>query len=135
MKITVQTHVAAPIAVVWRCFNNPDDIVQWDASDAWHTIWASNDLTVGGRLQLRIEANDKSSGFDFVATYAQIQMDRLIEFIAQDGTTVTLEFTEMDAGVMIRQTFDAAPQPTQAQQRAEWLSVLHRFARYAERQG
>jgi hypothetical protein len=41
----------------------------------------------------------------------------------------------MDAGVMIRQPFDAASQPTQAQQRAEWLSVLHHFARYAERQG
>src|SRR4051794_14881683 len=105
MKITIETHVSAPIADAWRAFNHPDDIVQWDASDDWHTTWASNDLKVGGKLLLRIEANDGASGkgFDFAATYTQIDLNRLIEYREDDGRMVRLEFIETDTGVTIRQ--------------------------------
>jgi len=45
MKITVETNIAMPVDTVWRDFNNPDDIVQWDASDDWHTTWASKEIS------------------------------------------------------------------------------------------
>lgn len=134
MKITIETNVAAPIADAWRAFNNPDDIVQWDASDDWHTTWASNDLKVGSKLLLRIEANDGGMGFDFAATYTQIEPNRLIEFRVDDDRMVRLEFIETDIGVTIRQTFDAESKPAEDQQRSEWQAVLDRFARYVERQ-
>lgn len=134
MKITIETKVAAPIADVWRAFNNPDDIVQWDASDDWHTTWASNDLQVGGKLLLRIEANDGGMGFDFAATYTQIELNQLIEFREDDDRMVRLEFIEIDTGVTIRQTFDAELTHTEDHQRADWQAVLDRFARHVERQ-
>jgi len=63
MKIKIQTSVAAPIGETWKAFNNPGDILQWDATDDWRTTHAANDLTVGGQLLLRIEGNDASLGF------------------------------------------------------------------------
>ncbi len=44
MKITTEALIDSPIETVWRAFNDPADIVQWDASDDWRTTWASNDL-------------------------------------------------------------------------------------------
>jgi uncharacterized protein YndB with AHSA1/START domain len=134
MKITIETNVAAPIDYVWRAFNNPDDIVQWDASDDWHTTWASNDLKVGGKLLLRIEANNGGMGLDFAATYTQIELNRLIEFREDDDRMARLEFIETDTGVTIRQTFDAESTHPEDQQRSEWQAVLDRFARHVERQ-
>lgn len=111
MEITIETNVSAPIADVWRAFNNPGDIVQWDAADDWHTTWAWNDLKVGGKLLQRMEATNDDTGFDVAATYTQIELNRLIEFRMDDGRvvdrTVRLEFIETDTGVTIRQTFDA----------------------------
>ena len=133
MKITIETHVAAPIADTWRAFNAPDDIVQWDASDDWHTTWASNDLQVDGKLLLRIEATDGSTGFDFAATYTQIELNRLIVFRDDDDRMVCLEFIETDTGVAIRQTFDAESKVPEDQQRSEWQTVLDRFAQHVER--
>ncbi len=85
MKSTVETNVAAPVADTWRALNAPDDIVQWDASEEWHTPWASNDLTVGGKLLLRLEANDGGAGVDFAATYTQIERYRVIESRDDEG--------------------------------------------------
>ena len=33
MKIVIETNVAASIRDVWQAFNNPDNIVQWDATN------------------------------------------------------------------------------------------------------
>ena len=132
MKITIETIVAAPIADVWRAFNNPDDIVQWDATDDWHTTRASNDLKVGGKLSLRIEAKNGGMGFDFAATYTQIELNRLIEFRENEDRMVRLEFIETDTGVTILQTFDAESKHPEDQQRSEWQAVLDRFARHVE---
>ena len=132
MKITIETNVAVPIADVWRAFNNPDDIVQWDATDNWHTTRASNDLKVGGKLSLRIEAKNGGMGFDFAATYTQIELNRLIEFREDDDRMVRLEFIETNTGVTIRQTFDAESKHPEDQQRSEWQAVLDRFARHVE---
>jgi uncharacterized protein YndB with AHSA1/START domain len=133
-KITIETKVAVPIADAWRAFNDPDDILQWDASDDWRTTWVSNDLEVGGKLLLRIEANGGGMASDFVAIYTQIEANRLIEFRADDDCMVRLEFVETDAGVTIRQTFDAESTRSEDQQRSEWQGVLDRFAGYVERQ-
>ncbi len=134
MKITIETNVAAPIVHVWRAFNDPDDIVQWDASDDWHTTWASNDLKVGGKLLLRIEASNGGMGLDFAATYTQIELNRLIEYREDNDRIARLEFIQTDTGVIIVQTFDAESTVPEDQQRSEWQAVLDRFARYVERQ-
>lgn len=136
MKITVVTNVAAPIADVWRAFNEPDDILQWDAADDWHTTRATNDLKVGGKLSLRIEATDGGPGFDVVAIYTKIEPNRLIECLMDDGTIadrlVCVEFFETETGVTVRQDFESDSTISQEMQRADWQAVLERFARYVE---
>lgn len=137
MKITVETNVAAPIADVWRAFNDPDDILQWDASDDWYTALASNDLRVGGKLLLRIEARGGGGlGFDVAATYTQVVPSRLIECWMDDSRMVDrmvrVEFFETDTGVSVRQTFEAESTHPEGPQRSDWQAVLDRFARYVE---
>src|SRR3546814_12120818 len=78
--------VDAPIGTVWRTFNDPADIVLWDASDDWRTTWASNDLRVGGLLRLRIEPRHGDTGFDFTATYTKLEPMRVIEWRTDDDS-------------------------------------------------
>lgn len=132
MKITIEANIVASITDVWRAFNRPQDIVQWDASAEWHTTKASNDLKVGGKLSLRIEAKDGSTGFDFAATYVQIEPNRLIEFQMDAQRMVRVAFIETDAGVTVRQTFDAESTHSEDQERSEWQAVLDNFTRHVE---
>src|SRR3979411_3315747 len=79
-KLTVETHVAAPLQEIWRAWNAPDDIKQWNAaSDDWHTTKSAVDLRVGGTFSARMEAKDGSMGFDFAGTYTKVVEHKLIE--------------------------------------------------------
>jgi len=130
MRITVETTIAAPIDLVWQAFNDPDDILKWDASEEWRTISASNDLKVGGLLELRIEPRHDGTAFDFVATYTAVEPMRLIEWRTGDNLVARVEFNEIDAGVVVHQTFDAEPTTPIDEQRCEWQGVLDSFARH-----
>jgi uncharacterized protein YndB with AHSA1/START domain len=130
MKITVETNIVAPVDAVWQAFNNSDDIVRWDACDDWYTAKALNDLRLGGVLSLRVEAKDGGVGFDFAATYTQIEPNRLIEFRMEDDRIVRVEFIETGTGVTVRQTFDAESTRPGEQERSEWQAVLDSFARH-----
>jgi uncharacterized protein YndB with AHSA1/START domain len=131
MKIVTETRIPAPIDVVWRAFNDPDDILQWDACDEWHTITASNDLKVGGLLELRIEAKVGKSSFDFVAIYTQVEANRLIEWRQMDDDRlVRVDFSENGTGTIVRQTFDADPTIPSDEERADWQGVLDNFGRH-----
>lgn len=133
MKITVETHVAAPIETVWHAWSTPDDIVQWNAaSDDWHTTRAAADLRVGGTFSSRMEAKDGSMGFDFGGTYTTVDHHKVIEFTMDDSRVVRIEFIDDDDGVTVRETFDADETPSEEQQRAGWQAILDRFARYVE---
>lgn len=130
MKIIVETDVAAPVEAVWRAFNNPDDIVQCDGSDDWHTTRASNDLKVGGLLELRIEDKGGGVGFDFAAAYTRVEPNRLIEWRMDDNRIVRVEFLKTSTGVTVRQTFEAQSMGSSEQERLEWQAVLDSFTRH-----
>ncbi len=131
MKIITETKIPAPIDAVWRAFNDPDDILQWDTSDEWHTITASNDLKVSGLLELRIEVKDGKSGFDFAATYTQVEPNRLIEWRQMDDDRlVRMEFAENGTSTVVRQTFNADPTIPNDEERADWQGVLDNFGRH-----
>jgi len=130
MKIMTEALIAAPIETVWRMFNDPADIVLWDASNDWRTTWASNDLQVGGQLRLRIEAKHEGPGFDFTATYTKLEPLRTIEWRTDDDRHVRVEFAKTDAGVIVRQLFDAEPTLSVDEQRQDWQGVLDNFARH-----
>ena len=132
MKITVETHVAAPIEKVWEAYTTPEDIKQWNAaSDDWHTTAASVDLREGGTFSSRMEAKDGSMGFDFAGTYTRIMEHRLIEYSFGDRTA-QVTFTAEPTGVGVRVTFDSETAHPTEQQREGWQAILNNFARHVE---
>jgi uncharacterized protein YndB with AHSA1/START domain len=90
----------------------------------------SNDLRVGGLLELRIDAKDGGTGFDFAATYTRLEPKGLIEWRTDDDRYVRVEFIEIGTGVIVRQTFDAEATPPVDEQRLVWQAVLDSFTRH-----
>ena len=134
MKITVETLVHAPLAEVWRAYNSPEDIMQWNAaSEDWHTTAASVDLRVGGQFSSRMEAKDGSFGFDFAGTYTNIEDQKLIEYAFGDRSA-RVEFNQTPDGVQVRVEFDAEETHSIEQQREGWQAILNNFTRHVENQ-
>jgi uncharacterized protein YndB with AHSA1/START domain len=132
-KITIETTIAAPIADVWRAWNTPADIKQWNApSPDWHTRASSVDLRVGGAFSSRMEAKDGSMGFDFAGTYTKVEPHKLIEYTMTDGRGVRNEFTAGKDRVKLRVTFDAEKENPIEMQRDGWQAILNSFAKYVE---
>lgn len=133
LKITVETVVKADLKAVWAAWNNPDDIMQWNAaSDDWHTTSSSVDLREGGTFSARMEAKDGSVGFDFAGTYTRVVPQQLIAYRMGDEREVTVEFSESAEGVRVRETFDAETHFSPEQQRQGWQAILDNFARHVE---
>jgi uncharacterized protein YndB with AHSA1/START domain len=131
-KIAVETHVAAPIQDVWRAWNTPDDIKQWNAaSDDWHTTKSAVDLRVGGAFSSRMEAKDGSMGFDFAGTYTKVVEHKLIGSTFGDRVLL-VEFIPGHDGVTVRETFDAESTHSVEQQRSGWQAILDNFKRHVE---
>ena len=132
MTITVETTVHAPIAQVWKIYTSPEHIVHWNAaSDDWHTTKATVDLRPGGNFCSRMEAKDGSFGFDFAGTYTSVKPNSLIEYSFGDRKA-RVEFSENQAGVSVRVSFDAEQTHSIDQQREGWQAILNRFKQYAE---
>jgi uncharacterized protein YndB with AHSA1/START domain len=132
MKITVETHVKAPISKVWSAYTTPDDIKQWNtASPDWHTTAAAVDLRVGGKFSSRMEAKDGSFGFDFAGEYTKVVEPTLLEYSFGERTG-RVEFKEGPAGVTVAVTFDSEPSHSEEQQRTGWQAILDNFARHVE---
>ncbi len=134
MLITVETLVRAPIAAVWKAWTTPEDIVQWNtASPDWHTTRASVDLRVGGAFSSRMEAKDGSMGFDFAGEYTGIIEHQLL-VATFGGRSLRVEFLPGEAGVTLRETFEAETTFPPEQQRQGWQAILSNFARHVEAQ-
>ena len=131
-RITVETKISAPIEQVWRAWNTPDDIKQWNAaSDDWHTTKSDVDLRIGGAFSSRMEAKDGSMGFDFAGTYTKLIEHKLIEYSFGDRAA-QVEFAPTPNGVKVRVTFDSEQTHSIEQQRDGWQAILNNFARHAE---
>jgi uncharacterized protein YndB with AHSA1/START domain len=136
MKITVETLVKAGLDPVWRAWNDPEDIKQWNAaSDDWHTTQSTVDLREGGKFSARMEAKDGSFGFDFEGTYTRVAPYKLIEYRMDDDRTCKVEFVEEAGGVRVRETFDAETENAPEMQRQGWQAILDNFARHVEGKG
>lgn len=132
-KATVSTLVEAPLGLVWTCWNEPEHIKQWYfASEDWHAPAADNDLQVGGRLKIRMEARDGSYGFDFEGTYADVIEQKRIHFVIADGRTVQVTFEPHDDAVRVTEVFELDSSHSPELQQQGWQSILDNFKRYTE---
>ncbi|KRD39755.1 ATPase [Lysobacter sp. Root916] len=133
MKITIEAVVRADLDQVWKAWNTPEDIKQWNAaSDDWHTTHSTVDLREGGKFLSRMEAKDGSFGFDFEGTYTRVVPQQTIEYRMEDGREVQSEFVAQADGVLVKSTFDAESENSPEMQRAGWQAILDNFARHVE---
>lgn len=131
--ITIQASIEAPIAKVWEKWNNPADIIQWNAaSDDWHTTKAENDLRPGGTLLSRMEAKDGSMGFDFGAVYDQVITNELIEYTLGDGRKVKIVFETEGDITHVTESFEAETQNSVELQQYGWQAILNNFKKHVE---
>lgn len=136
MKITVETFVKGKLSQVWDAWNNPADILQWNAAqDDWHTTRSAVDLREGGKFVSRMEAKDGSEGFDFEGTYTRIVPHEAIEYRMSDGREVKVEFIERAGGVLVKETFDSENENPPELQRQGWQAILDNFGRHVEATG
>ncbi|WP_207425764.1 SRPBCC family protein [Pedobacter sp. SYSU D00535] len=132
-RIMVEAIVNAPIAKVWKVWNTPEDIVQWNTPDpSWHTPSSENDLRVGGKFKHRMEARDGSFGFDFEGTYDKVEPHKEISYTMSDGRQSTTLFTEQDGKTHIETSFDAETENDPEFQKQGWQAILNNFVKYVE---
>jgi uncharacterized protein YndB with AHSA1/START domain len=132
-KITVEATVNAPVEKVWKLWNDPKDIVQWNTPDpSWHSPSSENDLRVGGKFKNRMEAKDGSFGFDFEGIYDSVVLNKEISYTLGDGRKATTIFTEQDGKTEVATTFDPETENDPEFQKQGWQSILSNFVKYAE---
>jgi uncharacterized protein YndB with AHSA1/START domain len=133
--ITVSTNVKAPREKVWELWTRPEHITQWYfASDDWHAPRAENDLHIGGRFTTRMEAKDKSAGFDFGGTYTEVLPHERLGYTLDDGRKVTVTFKDKDGGTEVTEAFETEDENPIEMQRGGWQSILDNFRKYVERE-
>ena len=132
-KITVETTVNAPVEKTWKYWTEPEHIKQWNnASDDWHTPHAENDLQVGGKFLSRMEAKDKSFGFDFGGVYDDVQINKYIEYTLGDDRKVQITFSGNGHETKVSETFEAEDTNSTEMQRGGWQAILDNFKKYTE---
>ena len=133
MTITVETIINSDINSVWKRWNTPEDVINWNAaSKDQHTTHAEIDLKEGGEFLSRMEAKDGSMGFDFKGTYKVVIKPLLIIYTIEDGREVKIEFKGTPDGVKVIETFEAESTYTEEQQKQGWQSILNNFRIYVE---
>jgi len=132
--ISVQTRVNAPINKVWQYWISPEAILRWNmASDDWHTTYAKNDVRNGGKFNIRMEARDGSTGFDFYGVYENVIAQKQIIYKLGDGRKVQITFSPKKGKTEIVEVFEAEKTNPIQLQRDGWQAILDNFKKYTEK--
>jgi uncharacterized protein YndB with AHSA1/START domain len=134
INITVEATINASVQKAWECWTEPKHITQWYfASDDWHAPFAENDLRIGGVFVSRMEAKDKSFGFDFGGTYNAVKTHELISYeINGDNRKVKITFDGDANSTKVIETFEAETENPVEMQQAGWQAILNNFKKYVE---
>lgn len=131
--ITVQAIINAPVEIVWKNWTTPEDVVNWNyASEDWHSTRAENDLRVGGKFNYRMEAKDRSIGFDFEGVYDNIINKQQIDYTLGDGRIVKITFSDRGDTTEVVESFEAEEINSIELQRGGWQAILNNFKKYVE---
>lgn len=133
MKITIRTRISRPIQTVWEGFTRSEHVTKWNhASDDWHCPEAVNNLVEGGGFDYTMASKDGKVSFHFEGKYTKIIPHEQICYVLDDGREISVNFSSIDGGVAIEETFDAEGTHTLLQQRQGWQAILDSFAKYTE---
>ncbi|WP_353133398.1 SRPBCC family protein [Pseudopedobacter sp.] len=132
-SIKISTTINAPIEKVWKFWTDPEHIKQWNnPSPDWHTPHAENDLRKNGTFNFRMEAKDKSFGFDFSGIYSKVINFKEIAYTLGDQSKVEIIFLDKKGKTEINETFDAESENAVEMQRQGWQAILDNFRQYVE---
>lgn len=131
-KIKIAAIILANKQKVWDFYTLPEHITKWNFADpSWHCPTASNNMKMGGRYIARMEAKDKSFGFDFEATYTAITPGESFTY-EFGGRLATIFFKEQSGVTELMITFDPELENPIEMQREGWQSILNNFKKYVE---
>lgn len=131
--ITIEAVVNAPVAHVWKCWNEPQHITKLAfASDDWESPSSTNDLRVGGTFVTVMAAKDGSAKFDFSGVYSVVTPHERIEYAMEDGRKVVTVFESLGSKTKVTETFDMENENPEEMQRAGWQSILNNFKKHTE---
>jgi len=131
--IKIENTIQSPVSKVWEAYTEPKHIVNWNfASDDWCCPHAENDLKPGGKYSARMEAKDKSFGFDFEAMYDEIIPEKKIVYTIADGRKVIIAFEGQNGETKVTTEFETENQNPVEMQRDGWQAILNNFKKYVE---
>ena len=133
-KLTVSAEINKSKAQVWELFNKPEHIVNWNfAHESWECPSAKNDLKVGGKLELRMQAKDGSFGFDLVGIYDDVVENESLKYHFEDGRNIEVIFEKIsDHKTKVTQNFEPENQNPLEFQKEGWQAILDNFKKYSE---
>ena len=132
--IHTEITVHVPVETAWTAWTKPEHIINWNfASHDWNCPRAANDLRVGGTFNYRMEAKDKSMGFDFYGVYDDVRESEQINYTLGDGRKVHIEFVPDGSMTRILQNFEAENDNPTDMQRFGWQAILSHYKEYVER--
>lgn len=133
-KVTIHVTVDSSMDEIWNNWTSPEHIVHWNfASDDWCCPAAENDVRVGGQFSWRMEAKDGSFGFDFCGEYTEVVKNKVLEYRLGDGRPVSVEFTQVENGVELKETFQGEDENTLEMQEKGWQNILNNFKKHVEK--
>ena len=133
--ITVEAIVNNSVEKIWMHWNEPAHITKWYfASDDWHAPKAENDLRIGGKFTIRMEAKDGSFGFDLTGIYSKIELNKTIEFALEDGRKVWVRFSSNGNETTVTETFEPENENSLELQQGGWQAILNNLKKYSEGQ-
>jgi uncharacterized protein YndB with AHSA1/START domain len=132
--IKVSANILAEPKQVWDKYTQPECITQWNFADpSWCCPSASNDLQVGGKYQVRMEARDGSFGFDFWAIYDAVEPHTYLAYTMGDGRKAELFFKPQGHNsTLLEIHFEPETENTPELQHQGWQAILDEFKRYVE---
>jgi uncharacterized protein YndB with AHSA1/START domain len=132
-KITINAYADASPSEAWKAYTSAAAITQWNqASPDWHCPSAEVDLRVGGRHVARMEARDGSFGFDFAATYEEVDPPRALTLRLDDDRRARTTFEPEGSGTRVTVVFDAETSNPIEMQRDGWQAILDSYVRHLE---
>ena len=131
--ITVETSVNIDVEKVWEFWVNPKYISKWyRASEDWHVPFVENDLNVGGKFVIRMEAKDGSFGFDLSGVYEKVELYKFISYELQDRRKVEISFIPTEMGTKVIERFEAEKENPIELQKNGWQAILDNFKKSIE---
>ncbi len=132
-SVRIEVLVDAPVSKAWESWTSPDHIVHWNfASEDWHCPSASVDLRVGGKYAARMEAKDGSMGFNFTATFIEVEPLKKLVYRLDDNRLINVVFKQEGEKTRVIEQFEIEDQNSPEMQRQGWQNILNNYRDYIE---